>query len=310
MNQARTYIRLFACLVAAAIGLFLVPTVRAQETIMLVGSGSTVPQQLYTTWSDEFNKRNSRVQIRYLAIGTSESIQTIAHGSGDFGAGEVQLSAKELGDMNLKLVPTALVAIVPIYNLAGVHETLRFSGKVLAEIYLGEIRMWNDPRLARLNPGIDLPNVAIKVVYRAPGKGSNYIFSDYLSKVSPRFRAQVGRNASPKWPVGVPTERSIDMAKKVSSEGGTIGYVELNYAIKTAIKYGAVQNPAGQYVRASTASLLAACQNKKSSISDSFSVSLTNAGGLESVSSRQLDLVVSPGPSGQSGAGQGAGGVY
>jgi phosphate transport system substrate-binding protein len=270
------------CLVMTALALLPTPRMRAQETIVLVGSGSTVPSPLYAKWADEFNKRDPRVQVRYLPIGTSESITAISHGSGDFGAGEVQLGAKELRDLKLVLVPTMLVAIVPIYNLPGVRQDLRFSGQTLAEIYLGRIKKWNDPKLAQLNPGANLPDVPIKVIYRPKGKGSNYIFTDYLSKVSPAFRTQVGKSASPKWPVGVPAERSSDMVDKVKNESGTIGYVELNYAAKVGMGHGAVQNAAGQFVRASNASLLAACQAVQSTIPDSFSVSLTNAGGAES----------------------------
>jgi phosphate transport system substrate-binding protein len=270
------------CLALAALLLFSAPRIRAQETIMLVGSGSTVPGPLYMKWSDEFNKRDPRVQVRYLPIGTAESILAISRGSGDFGAGEVQLTAKELHDMKLVLVPTMLVAIVPIYNLPGVREELRFSGQVLAEIYLGRIRKWNDPKLAQLNPGVALPDAPIKVIYRPKGKGSNYIFTDYLSKVSPAFRVQVGKSASPKWPVGVPAERSSDMVDRVKKESGTIGFVELNYATKVGIGHGAVQNAAGQFVRASNASLLAACQTAQNAIPDNFSVSLTNAGGADS----------------------------
>jgi phosphate transport system substrate-binding protein len=281
-QRLRSYERFFLCLVVAALGLLGVPGMRAQEAIMLVGSGSTVPGPLYAKWADEFNQRNPRVQVRYLPIGTSESITAISRGTGDFGAGEVQLSAQELKDMKLVLVPTMLIGIVPIYNLPGVHEPLRFSGEVLAEIYLGRIKNWNEPRLARLNPSVSLPDAPIKVIYRPKGKGSNYIFTDYLSKVSPTFRAQLGKSASPAWPVGLAAERSSDMVDKVSSETGTIGYVELNYATKVDIGYGTVQNAAGHYVRASRASLLAACQAMQISIPANFSVSLTNAAGAES----------------------------
>lgn len=281
-ERPRSYGVYFLCLVMTALGLCSAPRIRAQDAIMLVGSGSTVPSPLYAKWADEFNKRNPRVQVRYLPIGTSESITAISHGSGDFGAGEVQLTAKELRDLRLVLVPTMLVAIMPIYNLPGVREELRFSGEILAEIYLGRIKKWNDPKLAQLNPGVKLPDAPIKVIYRPKGKGSNYILSDYLSKVSPTFRTQVGKSASPRWPVGIPAERSSDMVDKVRNESGTIGYVELNYATKVGIGHGAVQNAAGHYVRASNASLLAACQAVQSAIPGNFSVSLTNAGGADS----------------------------
>jgi phosphate transport system substrate-binding protein len=275
-----SWIRLYVVVAMAALGVC--SPVAAQDSIVVVGSGSTVPDPLYKKWAEEFNRRNPRVQFRYLPLGTSESIRLVSKGSGEFGAGEVQLSTKELSDLRLTLVPTVLVAIVPIYNLPGVSGEVRFSGEALAEIYLGKISKWNDAALARVNPTLNLPNVAIKVVYRPAGKGSNFIFSDYLSKVSPAFRTSVGRSASPKWPVGVAAERSSDMADKVKSETGSIGYVELSYAIKARIDYGAVQNASGHYVKASRDSLLAACTALLKSVPDNFSVSLTNAPGENS----------------------------
>lgn len=291
-------LRLFAswfrsCVVVPAV-LGLCALVVAQESIVVVGSGSTVPDPLYKKWAEEFNRHNPRVQFRYLPLGTSESIRLVSHGSGEFGAGEVQLTAKELSDMQLALVPTVLVAIVPIYNLPGVAGEVRFSGEALADIYMGKITKWNDPALARLNPSLNLPNAAIRVVYRPAGKGSNYIFSDYLSKVSPGFRSAIGRSPSPKWPVGVAAERSSDMADKVKSDTGSIGYVELSYANRAHIEYGAVQNAAGHFVKASRASLLAACTAMLKSIPDNFSVSLTNAPGAESYPMTSLTWLYLP----------------
>src|SRR6202034_1772493 len=183
-----SHIWLFSLL---ALGLRGAP-VYAQDAVILVGSGSTVPALLYRPWAEEFGKRSRNTQMRYLPVGTSEGVKQIAHGVGDFAAGEAQLTDEERKAGDLIELPVVLIAIVPIYNLPDVHHELRLSGEVLAEIFLGDLKMWNAPQIAKLNPQIALPNLPIKVVNRPPGKGSNYVFTDFLSKVSSRFRAQVG----------------------------------------------------------------------------------------------------------------------
>jgi len=254
----------------------------AQDAVVVVGSGSSVPAPLYTKWGQEYNKRNPAAQMRYVPIGTSEGIKLISHGSGDFGAGEAQLTATERKEGSLIEVPGVLIGIVPIYNLPGVHDELRFSGELLAEIFLGHVKNWDDSQIARLNPGISLPKLPIKVVYRPAGKGSNYVFSEFLSKASPKFRAQIGVSPSPKWPVGEPAERSSDMADKVKSETGSIGYVEAQYAVKADIPYGLVLNSAGRFIKASPETITAACEAVEAPRWDKFSASLTNAPGADS----------------------------
>ena len=254
---------------------------QAQENVVLVGSGSSVPAPLYSRWAQEYGKRNPHIQMRYVALGTSEGIKQISHGSGDFAAGEVLLTAKEREDAGLIQLPAVLVAIVPIYNLPGVRQELRLSGEVLADIFLGDVKTWNAPPIVKLNPDMTLPNMPIEVVNRPPGKGSNYVFTDFLSKTSSKFRAQIGVTPSPNWPVGVAAERSSDMADKVKSEFGSIGYVELQYAVKGNIPQVAVLNPAGKFVQASTESVAAACQGVETPRWNSFSTSLTNAPGAD-----------------------------
>src|SRR6202030_1349830 len=197
----------------------------AQGTVVLVGSGSSVPAPLYNRWSQEYGKRSATIQMRYLPVGTSEGIKEISHGAGDFGAGESQLTEKERKEGSLIELPAVLIGIVPIYNLPGVHQELRLSGEVLAGIFLGDVKMWNAPQIAKLNPGMDLPSLPIQVVNRPAGKGSNFVFTEFLSKSSARFRAEVGTTPSPVWPVGMPAERSADMAEKVKNNPGSIGFV-------------------------------------------------------------------------------------
>jgi len=256
--------------------------VACQDAVVLVGSGSSVPSPLYNRWGQEYGKRNPKIQMRYLPVGTSEGIKQISHGAGDFGAGESRLTDAERKDGGLIELPAVLIGIVPIYNLPDAHREIRLSGEVLAEIFLGEVKTWDAPSIAKINPLASLPNVQIRVINRPAGKGSNYVFTDFLSKVSSKFRAQIGVTASPKWPVGVPAERSSDMVDKVKSEIGAIGFVEAQYAVKANLPTVAVLNPAGKYVKASAESIAAACQAVEAPRWNSFAASLTNASGADS----------------------------
>ena len=251
----------------------------AQNAVILVGSGSTVPAPLYSRWTQEYGKRNHNTQMRYLPVGTSEGIKQIARGVGDFAAGEAQLTDKERKEDGLIELPIVLIAIVPIYNLPDIHQKLQLSGEVLAEIFLGGVKTWNAPQIAKLNPDIALPNLPIQVVNRPAGKGSNYVFTDFLSKMSSKFRAQIGATTSPKWPVGTPAERSSDMADQVKNNPGSIGYVEYQYAVKGNIPQAAVLNSAGKFLTASPESMAAACKAVEAPQWNRFSASLTNAPG-------------------------------
>jgi phosphate transport system substrate-binding protein len=256
--------------------------VQAQSSIVLVGSGSSVPAPLYTRWTQEFGKRDANIQIRYLPIGTSEGIKEMSRGAGDFGAGEAPLTATQRRDGSLIELPVVLVGIVLIYNLPELHGELRLSGDVLADIFLGDVKTWNAPQIAKLNPDVLLPNLAIQVINRPAGKGSNYVFTDFLSKVNPKFRSEVGVSASPKWPTGEAAERSSDVADKVKDTRGSIGYVEYQYALKGNIPQAAVLNPAGRFVKASIETIAAACDSAEEPRWNNFSASLTNVPGAES----------------------------
>ena len=251
------------------------------EGVVLVGAGSSVPLPLYHKWADLYNQSNKTVQLQYLAMGNVEGIAQITKGISDFGAGEVPLSSDERRVGNLSELPVVMIGIVPIYNLPG-NPQLRLSGEVLAEIYLGSVKNWSDPAIKKLNPNVSLPNMAISVVYRPAGKGSNYVFTEFLSKVSPRFREQIGRTTSPKWLVGQPAERSSDMEEKVKNTTGTLGYVELQYAEDNGVTHAAVLNPAGKFVKATAGSITAACVAVEAPGWDKLAASLTNAPGADS----------------------------
>lgn len=258
----------------------------AQDSVALVGAGSTVPLPLYQSWAQQYNSLNRKATMQYQPLGTSEGIKLVSSankgkGQSDFGAGEVLLTEQERSQGDLLELPAVMIAIVPVYNVPGLSQELKFSGELLAEIYLGKVKNWNAPQIAKLNPGASLPSLAIKVVYRPAGKGTNYVFTDFLSKKSVEFRNQIGRTASPKWPLGVPAERSSDMADKVKAQAGAIGYVEVQYANSEGISVGLVENGAGKFVKASDQTIEAACKAIETPEWNKFAVSLTNAPGAE-----------------------------
>ena len=254
-----------------------------QERVVIVGSGSNLPIHLYQAWASKFNARDERVQVRYVPLGTSESIRQITQGIGDFGGGEVLLSDEQMHGSKISLIsiPASLVAIVPIYNLPGKRE-LNFSGELLAQIYLGAVKNWKDPRIAQLNPGVEFPDLPIRVFHRSAGKGSNFIFTGFLSKTNPWFRVAVGQSPSPRWPLGLEAERGEDMVKDVTSNVGAIGYVDLNFARNSRLGHGRVKNAAGHFVRATPASIEAACAALDSLLPSDFRLDMTNAPGTDS----------------------------
>ena len=259
-------------------------TASSQNIVALVGSGSNLPTPLYTHWVEEYNKISPGVQVRYLSTGTVKGIEDISRGVGDFAAGEVPMTDEQLKSAKSPIlhIPTVLVAIVPIYHVPGVKDNLRFSGPVLAEIFLGTIKHWDDPQLKELNPGQTLPHLEIAVVHRTDGKGSNYIFSDFLSKTSSKWRSQIGKTPSPAWPVGISANRGEDMMEKVKAAAGSIGYIEMGFTISdNSVGVGHVQNSSGKFIAATQASIAAAYHATEKSIPADFRVSLTNGSGSE-----------------------------
>jgi phosphate transport system substrate-binding protein len=255
----------------------------SQSQLVLVTTGSTMPESLYLLWADEYHKSHPQTQLRYLPVGTSESAKGILSGSGDLGGGDAPISEQELkkGQATLQL-PTVLVGIAIFYSLPGSATTLRLSGPVLANIYLGKTTLWSDPEIAKLNPGGKLPDLPIKVLHRTDGKGSNYIFSDYLSKVSPEFRTKVGKNVSPKWPVGEAFSRCQDMLAAAAKTQGSISYAELRCGSNSGLSIAQIRNAAGEFVKPSEKSISNVASAMDSKMTDDFRLSLTNAPGKES----------------------------
>ena len=248
------------------------------STVQINGAGATFPNPIYSKWFSEYNKVHPNIQINYQPIGSGGGIRQLTSQTVFFGASDGPMTDEQLKAAPGPILhfPTVLGAVVPVFNLAGVTD-LNFSGPLLADIYLGKIKKWNAPAIARLNPGVTLPATDIAVAHRSDGSGTTYIWVDYLSKVSPEFKEKVGVNASVNWPVGIGGKGNDGVAGVVSQTPGAIGYVELIFALKNNISYGSVQNAAGGIVKASPESVTKAAAGV--SMPDDFRVSITNAPG-------------------------------
>jgi phosphate transport system substrate-binding protein len=250
------------------------------QTTQLNGAGATFPYPIYSKWFSEYNKLHPDVQINYQSIGSGGGIRQVLNGTVDFGASDGPMTDEQLKQSKVKIlhIPTVLGAVVPAYNVPGATEELKFTPEILAGIYLNKIVKWNDPAIASANPGVKLPDRGIIVIYRSDGSGTTYIFTDYLSKVSKDWASGVGKGTSVKWPNGVGGKGNEGVAGQVRQLEGSIGYVELIYAVQNKISYGLLKNAAGNFVKASLESVTEAASSAPSMPAD-FRVSITNAPG-------------------------------
>lgn len=278
---ARSCARMFSLLLATLLSGFF-PAGLAQKSITLVATGSSLPEPLYIAWGDAYHAQHPGTRLRYLPEGTGESARMILAGVGDLGGGDAPIpeNVVKSGAIPVLELPTVLIGIAVVYNLPNTPGDLRLTGPLLADIFLGKAKLWNDPAIAKLNPAMKLPAQPIQVIHRADGKGANYILSDFLCKVSPEFLAKAGRGESPKWPVGFSAARSQDMADKVRATSWSIGYTESNLAQMASFKMAHIKNPTGEFILPTTKSIVAAALGAK--IRDDFRVSLTNAPGKDS----------------------------
>ncbi len=246
-------------------------------------AGATFPYPIYNKWFSEYSQLHPNVKINYQSIGSGGGIRQVSDGTVDFGASDGPMSDQQLAEAKVKVmhIPTVLGAVVPIYNLTGVSNDLNFSPDVLADIYLGKITKWTDPRIAKDNPGVKFPDEAILPVYRSDGSGTTFIFTDYLSKVSPAWAAGPGKGTAIKWPVGIGQKGSEGVAGMVRQSKGAFGYVELVYATQNKIQYGAVKNAAGKFLKATTEGVSAAAAGAAKSMPADFRVSIVNAPGAD-----------------------------
>jgi phosphate transport system substrate-binding protein len=273
----RTIFKSVAALAGAAA---MVAGVAAQK-VQINGAGATFPYPIYSKWFSEYNKLHPNVEINYQSIGSGGGIRQVQAQTVFFGATDGPMTNDQLTAAPGKILhfPTVLGADVPVYNIPNVKSELKFSGTLLADIFLGKVTKWNDAAIAKLNPGISLPATDITVVHRSDGSGTTYIWVDYLAKVSPEWKSKVGVNTSVNWPTGVGGKGNEGVAGLVTQTPGSIGYVELIYAVQNKISYGAVQNSAGEFVLASEQSVTAAAGAAASQMPADFRVSITNAPG-------------------------------
>jgi phosphate transport system substrate-binding protein len=264
-----------ACASALAVG------VTAQQKVQINGAGATFPYPIYSKWFSEYNKLHSNVEVNYQSIGSGGGIRQITNGTVFFGATDGPMTNDQLLAAPSKILhfPTVLGADVPVYNIPNVSAELKFNGPVLADIFLGKITKWNDPAIAKLNAGVNLPATDITVVHRSDASGTTYIWVDYLAKVSPEWKNKAGVATAVNWPVGLGGKGNEGVAGLVSQTPGSIGYVELIYALQNKISYGSVQNMAGEFLRASEASVTAAAAGAAAKMPPDFRVSITNAEG-------------------------------
>ena len=267
-------------LLAVAAAAALVVGVKAQ-TLQINGAGATFPAPIYTKWFSEYNKLHPNVEINYQPLGSGAGIRQITNQTVFFGASDGPMSDEQLkaAPDHIFHFPTVLGAVVPVYNIPGVKADLKFTGPVLADIYLGKITKWNDPAIKKLNPGVNLPATDINVVHRSDASGTTFIFTDFLSKISPEWKSKVGVNTSVNWPTGVGGKGSEGVTGVVTQSPGSISYVELVYALQNKISYGSVQNAAGEFLKGSVQSVTAAAAAAAPTMPADFRVSITNAPG-------------------------------
>jgi len=248
--------------------------------INLQGAGATFPYPLYSKWVDEYQKSNPTVRINYQSIGSGGGIRQITERTVDFGASDAPMNEEELAKAPGKLVhvPMTLGAVVIAYNLPEA-PALTLSSEVVAGIFLGDVKTWNDAKIATLNPGVKLPKEPIGVAYRSDGSGTTAVFTDYLSKVSPAWKEKVGAGKSVKFPAGMGAKGNEGVAGQLKTSPGTIGYVELAYAKQTGLSVASLQNAAGKAIQPSLDSISAAAAGFVATMPDDFRVSITNAPG-------------------------------
>jgi phosphate transport system substrate-binding protein len=248
----------------------------------LNGAGATFPYPIYSKWFSEYHELHPEVQINYQPIGSGGGIRQVTAGTVDFGASDMPMTDKQLQDAKTKILnlPTVLGAVVPAYNIPGVSGEVKFSAEILAGIFLGRISKWNDKAITAANPGINFPDKDVIVVHRSDGSGTSFIWTDYLSKVSPDWKSQVGSDTSVKWPIGMGAKNNEGVSGMIRQLPGSIGYIELIYALQNNIPYGSVRNSSGAFVKASLASITAAAASVTKMPAD-FRVSITNPPGKD-----------------------------
>ena len=274
-------------IIAAALILGSLLSLNAHAQVKLNGAGATFPYIIYSKWFDLYHKKTG-IEFNYQAIGSGGGVKQVTEGTVDFGASDAFLSDEQLSDIKKKRgtpvlhIPTVMGAVVVSYNLPSVGGGLRLTPDVLADIFLGKIKMWNDKRIAKINKGKKLPKRAILVVHRSDGSGTTHIFTDYLTKVSSSWKKKVGVGKAVNWPIGLGGKGNDGVAGLVKQTEGAIGYVELAYAVQNKLPYASLKNKAGKYVEPSFEAVSAAAAGFLDDMPADLRVSIVNAGGKDS----------------------------
>jgi len=249
--------------------------------IALQGAGATFPNPLYQKWMSEYGKTHADIKIDYQSIGSGGGIKQIQAQTVDFGASDAPMSDADLKAAPAEIlhIPTVLGAVVVTYNVAAISQPLHLSGDVIADIFLGKIKKWDDPRIKQDNGSVSLPAADITVVHRADGSGTSYVFTDYLSKVSSEWKEKVGTDKSPKWPVGQGGKGNEGVTGQIKQQPNTIGYVELAYAVQNKLPVALIKNANGKFVEPSIDAVTAAAASTSAQTPDDLRVSITNAAG-------------------------------
>jgi phosphate transport system substrate-binding protein len=264
--------------IAAACASALVVGVAAQQKVQINGAGATFPYPIYSKWFSEYNKLHPNVEINYQSIGSGGGIRQITNGTVFFGATDGPMTNDQQLAAPSKILhfPTVLGADVPVYNIPNVNAELKFTGAVLADIFLGKITKWNDPSIVKLNAGVNLPATDITVVHRSDASGTSYIWVDYLAKVSPEWRSRVGVATAVNWPVGLGGKGNEGVTGLIKQTPNAIGYVEFVYAVQNKLPYAEIKNRSGAFVTPTLESVTAAASAASASMPADFRVSITD----------------------------------
>jgi phosphate transport system substrate-binding protein len=270
MKKSRLCLSIFAAVTVLMVAAWAKVTINA--------AGATFPYPIYSRWFEEFGKAYPDAQINYQPVGSGAGIQQLTKGTVDFGASDMPMKDEQIAAIKDRPLhfPTVLGGIVLTYNLPGVSQDLRFTPVTVAGIYLGKIKKWNDGELTKDNPGVKLPDQDIVVVHRSDGSGTTFVFTDYLSKVSPEWKSKVGSNTSVSWPVGLGGKNNDGVAADVKQTPYSIGYVELIYALQNKMPYGYLRNKAGVFLKADLESVTDAAAVAAKNMPADFRVSITD----------------------------------